>query len=76
MPARLRRADLAIRAMSQPERQAWALSYAMRARPTPELASRYFETLKRMLGDDPADNMTGPETAEWTACRTRQIQPQ
>ncbi|OJW77995.1 MAG: hypothetical protein BGO62_10510 [Thiobacillus sp. 65-1402] len=66
---------MAGRAMSQPERQAWALSYAMRARPTPELASRYFETLKRMLGDDPANNQnTGPATAEGTACRTRQIQ--
>lgn len=61
--------------MSQPERQAWALSYAMRARPTPELASRYFETLKRMLGEDPAENhnTVGPETAEGTACSKRSI---
>lgn len=41
--------------MSQPERQAWALSYAMRARPSPALASRYFDALKRMLGADPVN---------------------
>lgn len=63
--------------MSQPLRQAWALSYAMRERPTPELATRYFESLKRLLGDDPATNQNtnGPATAEGTACRTRSIQP-
>lgn len=65
--------SLASRAMSQPERQAWALSYAMRARPSPALASLYFESLKRMLGDDPANNMTGPATAEGTACSKRSI---
>lgn len=41
-------------AISQPLRQAFALAYAMRARPTPELASRYFEALKRVI-DSPAD---------------------
>lgn len=62
------------KAMSQPERQAWALSYAMRARPSPDLASRYFEALKRMLGADPAANNqnTNPATAEGIACKTRQ----
>jgi hypothetical protein len=39
--------------MPQSLRQAWALSYAMRARPTPELASRYFEALKRLLDTPP-----------------------
>lgn len=53
--------------------QAYALAKAMKQRPTPQLASRYFETLKRMLGDDPANNMTGPETAEGTACSKRSI---
>lgn len=69
---------MAARAMSQPERQAWALSYAMRARPTPELASRYFESLKRMLGDDPANNQNtnGPATVEGTACRKTQTSRQ
>lgn len=38
---------------SQPMRQAWALSYAMRARPTPALATAYFNALRRVLaGDD------------------------
>lgn len=64
-------------AMSQPLRQAWALSYAMRARPTPELATLYFDSLKRMLGDEPAanDNTNGPATAEGTACRKESTQP-
>ena len=64
------------RAMSQPERQAWALAYAMKARPTPALAARYFETVKRMLGEAPGsnENTNGPETAEGTACRKRSIQ--
>jgi hypothetical protein len=56
------------KAMSQPERQAWALSYAMRARPSPDLASRYFDALKRMLGGDSAANK---QNSEETACRTR-----
>lgn len=76
--------------------QAYALAKAMKQRPTPQLASRYFETLKRMLGDAPArgtppdarlsgglgadpaqnNNMTGPETAEGTACKVTTIQPQ
>lgn len=30
-------------------RQAWALSYALRTRPTKALAARYFEALKRLL---------------------------
>jgi len=60
------------KAMSQPERQAWALSYAMRARPSPDLASRYSDALKRMLGADPAANN---QKAEETTCRTRSIQP-
>lgn len=59
-------------------RQAWALSYAMQARPTPALASRYFDALKRALADDTATNhnTNGPATAEGAACRTRSIQPQ
>jgi hypothetical protein len=59
------------RAHSQPLRQAFALAYAMKARPTPALASLYFDALKRMLGDDPASNQNtnGPATAEGTACR-------
>ncbi len=62
--------------MTQPMRQAWALSYAMKSRPTPELASLYFDSLKRMLSDDPANNQNtnGPATAEGTACRIRSIQ--
>lgn len=63
-------------ALSQPQRQAFALAYAMQKRPTKALASRYFESLKRMLGDEPAANTNGPATAEGTACRTRSIQPQ
>lgn len=55
--------------------QAYALAKAMKHRPTPQLATRYFESLKRMLGDDPAanHNMTGPATAEGTACSKRSI---
>lgn len=65
------------RAMTQPERQAWALAYAMKARPTPELASRYFDAVKRMLGDAPGtdENANEPATAEGAVCRTRSIQP-
>ena len=74
------------KAMSQPERQAWALSYAMRARPSPDLASRYFDALKRMLGTAPArgtppdarpagglgaDPAANKQNHEETACRTR-----
>ena len=39
----------------QPLRQAFALAYAMRARPTPQLATAYFAALMRML-DTPATN--------------------
>lgn len=42
------------RIKSTPLRQAWALSYAMRARPTPELATAYFNALKRLL-DSPSN---------------------
>jgi hypothetical protein len=45
----------------------------MQARPTPQLATRYFDTLRRMLDADPAadnDNAIGPVTAEGTMCRT------
>lgn len=39
---------------ASPLRRAYALSYAMSARPTPALASLYFETLRKMLDpDDP-----------------------
>ncbi len=64
------------RAMTQPERQAWALAYAMKARPTPALASRYFDAVKRMLGEAPGadENTNGPATAEGTACGKRQTQ--
>jgi len=58
---------------SQPLRQAYALAHAMQARPTPQLATRYFDTLRRMLDADPAadnDNAIGPVTAEGTMCRT------
>ncbi len=64
------------RAMTQPERQAWALAYAMRARPTPALATLYFEAIKRMLGADPADTNKGPETAKGTACKGTTIHRQ
>ena len=37
------------RPMPQPLRQAWALSYAMRTRPTPELATVYFNALRRVI---------------------------
>lgn len=60
-------------ANSQPLRQAFALAYAMQARPTPALASRYFEALRRVLQDN--DKTGGPDSAEGTACRTRSIQP-
>jgi hypothetical protein len=59
------------RAHSQPLRQAFALAYAMQARPTPALATLYFDSLKRMLGNEPAANRnTNGPTAEGTACRT------
>lgn len=38
--------------LPKPLRQAYALAYAMRARPTPALATRYFEAL-RVLLDQP-----------------------
>ena len=53
--------------------QAFALAYAMQARPTPALATRYFEALRKVLDDNM--NMNGPATAEGTACRTRSTQP-
>lgn len=37
--------------LSQPLRQAYALSFALSRRPTPQLASAYFETLKKMIDD-------------------------
>lgn len=37
--------------MPQPLRQAWALSYALRARPTPALATFYFNALRRLLDE-------------------------
>jgi len=58
---------------SQPLRQAFALAYAMKARPTPALATRYFEALRKVLDDNL--NTNGPATAEGTACRTRSTQP-
>lgn len=39
------------RQRSKPERQAWALAYAMKRRPTPALATRYFDALKRMIDE-------------------------
>lgn len=39
---------------SKPLRQAFALAYAMRARPTPQLATAYFAALKRVLDTPPA----------------------
>lgn len=47
----------------QPLRQAYALAYAMRARPTPALASRYFEALKRMLSEDDARSRCADDKA-------------
>lgn len=35
----------------QPLRQAFALAYAMRARPTPALATAYFNALRRLLNE-------------------------
>lgn len=60
-------------AHSQPLRQAFALAYAMQTRPTPALASLYFEALRRVLEDN--DKTCGPNMAEGAACRTRSIQP-
>lgn len=59
-------------AYSQPLRQAFALAYAMQARPAPALASRYFEALRRVLEDN--DKTCGPNMAKGAACRTRQTQ--
>lgn len=66
---------MATSACKPPICQAYALAKAMKHRPTPQLASRYFETLKRMLGDEPAanHNTIGPATAEGTACSKRSI---
>lgn len=60
-------------AHSQPLRQAFALAYAMQARPTPALATRYFEALRRVLEDN--DKTGVQDTAQGEACRTRSIQP-
>lgn len=62
------------RAHSQPLRQAYALAYAMKARPTPALASRYFEALRRVLEDN--DKTGVPDEGQGEACRTRSIQTQ
>lgn len=40
--------------LPKPFRQAYALAYAMRARPTPALATRYFDALRALL-DQPHD---------------------
>ncbi len=58
-------------AHSQPLRQAFALAYAMQARPTPALASRYFEALRRVLEDN--DKTDGPNVAQGEACSKRSI---
>lgn len=36
--------------MPQPLRQAWALAHALRTRPTPALATAYFDAIRRLLG--------------------------
>jgi hypothetical protein len=56
---------------SPPLRQAFALAYAMRARPTPALATRYFDALRRVL----EDNDNEPDTAQGEACTKRSTQP-
>lgn len=33
----------------QPLRQAWALAHALRTRPTPALATAYFDALRRLV---------------------------
>lgn len=58
-------------ANSQPLRQAFALAYAMQARPTPALASRYFEALRRVLEDN--DKTGGPDSVQGEACSKRSI---
>lgn len=42
---------MAAGACKPPICQAYALAKAMKHRPTPQLASRYFESLKRMLDE-------------------------
>lgn len=46
---------------SQPYRQAVALSHAMSRRPTPQLGTLYFETLKKMIGGGDEQGRTGQE---------------
>lgn len=37
--------------LSKPQRRAYALAYAMRERPTPDLAREYFDALREMLNE-------------------------
>lgn len=50
---------MATKTKAPPIKRAYALAYAMRARPTPALASAYFDALRSMLD---AQSSTQPDT--------------